>query len=71
MVLPVGTEENHENLKVICLWAEIWTRDLPNMKQECYPLNSRVWWTVMKVKLYDKWLNMAVEEVKAFLFYVL
>jgi hypothetical protein len=23
MVLPVGTEENHENLKVICLWAEI------------------------------------------------
>jgi hypothetical protein len=30
--LPGGTEEN---LRIAGLRAEIWTRDLPNMKQEC------------------------------------
>jgi hypothetical protein len=24
------------------LWAEIWTQDLPNMKQECQPFNHDV-----------------------------
>jgi hypothetical protein len=31
---PRETEENHEKLRIIGLGAEIWTRDLPNTKQE-------------------------------------
>jgi hypothetical protein len=34
LALPGGTEENHENLRMPGIWAEIWTQDLPNMKQE-------------------------------------
>jgi hypothetical protein len=34
--LPKMTEENHENLvRIIGLQSEIWTLDLPDMKQEC------------------------------------
>jgi hypothetical protein len=44
--LPRGTEENHKNpASITSLWAEIWNRDLPNMKQECYPLNYDIWST--------------------------
>jgi hypothetical protein len=27
-------EEDHSNSQIACLWNEIWTRDLPHMKQE-------------------------------------
>jgi hypothetical protein len=35
--LPGGTEENHQkdSVKIAGLWADIWTCDLPHMKQEC------------------------------------
>jgi hypothetical protein len=38
--LPGETEENCENLssRISCLWAEIWTVNLPNTKQECWLL---------------------------------
>jgi hypothetical protein len=40
--LPGGTKENHENVNlVVILRAEIWNRDLPNMKQECWPLGLK------------------------------
>jgi hypothetical protein len=28
--------------KVASLWAKIWSWELPNMKQACYPLNHNV-----------------------------
>jgi hypothetical protein len=38
-----GTEENHEELlRIVYLRAKILTRDLPNIKQECYPLGRDV-----------------------------
>jgi hypothetical protein len=33
--LPEETEGNHENVRIAVLWAETWTRDVPNAKQEC------------------------------------
>jgi len=35
--LPAGFEKSHEtSVRIECLWAEIWKRNLLNMKQECY-----------------------------------
>jgi hypothetical protein len=33
--LPGENEENHENLRIASLWADIKTWDLPITKQEC------------------------------------
>jgi hypothetical protein len=30
-----GTEGNHENVRIAALWAETWTRNLQNAKQQC------------------------------------
>jgi hypothetical protein len=44
-----GTEENHENAstRMAGLRAAIYTRDLPNTKQECLPLDHDVWYRVV------------------------
>jgi hypothetical protein len=47
-IIPAGTDENHENprtplpVRTAGLRAEIWTWDLPNTNQECYPLKHRL-----------------------------
>jgi hypothetical protein len=41
--MPGGTEESHEKpVSVVGIRAEIWSRDLPNMKQECKSLDHNI-----------------------------
>lgn len=67
--LPGGTEENHNYCvsRAAGLQTEIWTHDLPDMKQESKPLNSEVFHNIRKVtvtiiKVYGSrlWQNHAV-----------
>jgi hypothetical protein len=47
---------------IVCLRAEIWTRDLPNTMEECYPLNHNVFNSLFKIKI------MFLRNILVFLF---